>query len=244
MTTPILQTVNRFTHPRAWRTGSRASTVTVRLLQLGTDKNNRGGASRDQQERIQQRTTPQAAAQAACRTVPSGGAAMTVLSIRAAATAAGVDRRTIQRAIQAGRLSATTTASGERGVDLSELIRVFGELRQAPPSDAAQLSHSAAIDAAPQADLVSMLREQIQQAQERENRTWDQLQQAQHEKVRLLAMLEAEQQARRDLETKLLPAPRPAPAGKVRVWILLAVLAALVFAGWHFRAVIVSALVS
>jgi hypothetical protein len=180
---------------------------------------------------------PQAAAQAACRTVPPGGAAMTVLSIRAAATAAGVDRRTIQRAIQAGRLSATTTASGERGVDLSELIRVFGELRQAPPSDATPLSHSAAPDAAPQFDLVSVLREQIQQAQERENRTWDQLQQAQHEKARLLAMLEAEQQARRDLETKLLPAPKPARTGMVRVWalviVLLVALAALVVALIH-----------
>lgn len=148
---------------------------------------------------------------------------MTVLSIRAAATAAGVDRRTIQRAIQAGRLSATT-ASGERGVDLSELIRVFGELRQAPSSDATHLSHSAA----PQIDLVSVLREQIQQAQERENRTWDQLQQAQQEKDRLMRLLEtaqqvlqAEQQARRDLETKLLPAPRLAPVGKVRVWALI-----------------------
>jgi len=73
----------------------------------------------------------------------------------------------------------------------------------------------------------------------------DQLQQVQQEKAHLLAMLEAEQQARRDLETKLLPAPKPTPVGKVQVWILLAVLAAaLVFAGWHFRAVIVSALAS
>jgi hypothetical protein len=168
---------------------------------------------------------------------------MTVLSIRAAATAAGVDRRTIQRAIQAGRLSATTTttASGERGVDLSELIRVFGELRQAPPSDATPLSHSAAPDAAPQFDLVSMLHEQIQQAQERENRTWDQLQQAQHEKARLLAILEAEQQARRDLETKLLPAPRPAPSGRTWLPVAVLLLLALAFAGWHWREVIISA---
>jgi hypothetical protein len=71
----------------------------------------------------------------------------------------------------------------------------------------------------------------------------NQLEQSHEREGRLLAMLEAEQQARRELETKLLPAPRPAPVGKVRVWILLAVLAAaLAFAGWHFRTVIVSAL--
>ena len=36
--------------------------------------------------------------------------------------------------------------------------------------------------------------------------------------------------------TKLLPAPRPAAVGKVRVWILLGVLVvALVFAGWRWR---------
>ena len=86
----------------------------------------------------------------------------------------------------------------------------------------------------------------MQQANERE-------QQAREREVRLLALLEtvqqvlqAEQQTRRELETKLLPAPRPAPAGKFRAWtLLLAVLAALlVFAGWHFRVVIVSALAS
>jgi len=37
-------------------------------------------------------------------------------------------------------------------------------------------------------------------------------------------MLESEQQARRDLETKLLPAPRPAPVGKARLWTLAGVL--------------------
>jgi len=35
------------------------------------------------------------------------------------------------------------------------------------------------------------------------------------ERDRLLTLLETEQQARRDLETKLLPAPKPALVGKV-----------------------------
>ena len=154
---------------------------------------------------------------------------MPLLSITEAARAAGVSRRTIQRSIQSGRLSATTTMTGERAIDTAELLRVFGPLRHAPSDTPASMSQPVATN-----DTMTMLVEVLR----------DQLQQAQQEKSRLLAMLEAEQQARRELETKLLPAPRPAAVGKVRVWILLAVLAvALAFAGWHFRAVIVSALV-
>jgi hypothetical protein len=55
-------------------------------------------------------------------------------------------------------------------------------------------------------------------------------------------MLETEQQARRELETKLLPAPRPAPTGKVRVWALVGLLAVVAFAGWHWRDRIVAVL--
>ncbi len=77
--------------------------------------------------------------------------------------------------------------------------------------------------------------EQLRQAHERE-------QQAQQEKARLLALLEAEQAARRELETKLLLAPRPAPTGKVRMWALAGLLAVAAFAGWHWRDRIVAAL--
>ncbi len=159
---------------------------------------------------------------------------MSLLSITEAAHAAGVSRRTIQRSIQSGRLSAATTATGERAIDTTELLRIFGSLRHAPSDTPASMSQHVATNDAPY-DTMTMLVEVLR----------DQLQQAQQEKARLLAMLETEQQARRDLETKLLPAPKPALVGKVRVWILLAVLAAaLVFAGWHFRAAIVSALAS
>ncbi len=159
---------------------------------------------------------------------------MSLLSITEAAHATGVSRRTIQRSIQSGRLSAATTATGKRAIDTTELLRVFGPLRHAPSDTPASMSQPVATNDAPD-DVMTMLIEVLR----------DQLQQVQQEKAHLLAMLEAEQQARRDLETKLLPAPKPTPVGKVQVWILLAVLAAaLVFAGWHFRAAIVSALAS
>ena len=156
---------------------------------------------------------------------------MSLLSITEAAHAAGVSRRTIQRSIQSGRLSTATTATGERTIDTTELLRVFGPLRHAPSDTPASMSRPVATNDAPD-DTLTMLVEVLQ----------DQLQQAQQEKARLLAMLEAEQQARRELETKLLPAPRPAQTGKVRVWALVGLLAMVAFAGWRWRDRIVAAL--
>ncbi|HUM91037.1 MAG TPA: hypothetical protein PLM32_06620 [Candidatus Competibacter sp.] len=156
---------------------------------------------------------------------------MPLLSIIEAAHAAGVSRRTIQRSVQSGRLSAATTATGERAIDTAELLRVFGPLRHAPSDTSASMSRPVATNDAPD-DAMTMLVEVLR----------DQLQQAQQEKARLLAMLEAEQQARRELETKRLPAPRPARTSKVRVWALVGLLVVVAFAGWWFRAAILAAL--
>lgn len=137
---------------------------------------------------------------------------MTLLTITEAARAAGVSRRTIQRSLQSGRLSATTTATGERAIDTTELLRVYGPLRQSPSDTPATLSQPVTTDDAPDtAMLVEILREQLHQAQA--------------EKARLLSLLETEQQARRDLEQKLLPPPpKTAAAGNTRQWILLVLL--------------------
>lgn len=166
---------------------------------------------------------------------------MPQFTIAGAARAAGVGRATIQRALKSGRLSATTNEQGERVIDLAELLRVFGPLKGNEPVEQIASSIASQLDTPTEQPansvLIEVLREQLRKAEEREQRT-------QEEKARLLAMLETEQQARRELETKLLPAPRPAPVGKGRLWILLAVLVvALVFAGWRWRYVIVSALV-
>ncbi len=163
---------------------------------------------------------------------------MPLLNLTAASRAAGVGRSTIVRTLKSGRLSATTNEQDERVIDTSELARVFGPLKgSAYPNEQAVDNH----DIGQNSDMVSLLREQLAAALEREKQA---VEQGRERETRLLALLEAEQQARRDLETKLLPAPRPAPVGKVRVWMLLGVLvAALVFAGWRWRYVIVSALV-
>ena len=167
---------------------------------------------------------------------------MTILSISAAANAAGIDRRTLQRAIKSGRLSATVNAAGERGVDIAELIRAFGPL-QGMPQGTPQGQDAAVSQDAPGgaagAALIEVLRDQVRQAQEQLRQAHDREQQAQEEKARLLSMLEGEQAARRELETKLLPAPvpppKPAPPRRVRVWLLLILLVALLaFAGWRW----------
>lgn len=51
------------------------------------------------------------------------------VSVSEAARLVGRDRKSLYRAIKLGRLSATNNATGERQVDISELIRVYGELR-------------------------------------------------------------------------------------------------------------------
>lgn len=185
---------------------------------------------------------------------------MTILSISAAAHAAGIDRRTLQRAIKSGRLSAATNAAGERGVDLAELIRVFGPLRKmpqgVPQGHGATLSQDAACGAAGAtgaalsqdaagagAALLEALRDQVRQSQEQLRQAHEREQQAQQEKAQLLELLEAEQQARRHLEIKLLPAPISAPVRSSRLWWLVVLLVVLAFAGWQFRDMIVFAAV-
>ena len=146
---------------------------------------------------------------------------MTILGINAAARAAGVARSTIQRSIKMGRLSAVSTATGERGIDLAELLRVFGPLPQTRQEQAAASLPAATPDATGEAILIGVLQEQLQQALERERQATER---AQERESRLLALLETEQQARRELEMKLLPAPRTEPVGNSRVWILLGTL--------------------
>lgn len=146
-----------------------------------------------------------------------------IISISEAARAAGINRRTLQRAIQSGRLSATVDTAGGRGVDLAELIRAFGPLKEAPQEtprgQGAVMSHQTAPHHGPETALVAVLREQLQQAQQEKDRFMSLLETAQQ-------VLQAEQQARRELEQKLLPAPpKPSPFSDGRLGVLLALFA-------------------
>lgn len=172
---------------------------------------------------------------------------MAFLSISAAARAAGVDRSTIRRAVKSGRLSTTTDASGQRGIDTSELLRIFGPLQGDGEAKSKKDAPPPMSDAP--GTLVEILREQLRHAQDQLRHAQGHAQDRENQLLALLhdaqRILADEQQARRDLETKLLPAPRPARTGKVRGWALVGLLVVvLVFAGWWFRTVIISVLAS
>jgi hypothetical protein len=104
---------------------------------------------------------------------------------------------------------------------MSELIRVFGPLKHVAISDNQPMSsHDIVTD-----PLVDLLREQLKLALAREQQALDREQQAQERETYLLSLLQAEQQARRELEQRLLPAPlRPAVIGNIRLWVLLVIL--------------------
>ena len=64
---------------------------------------------------------------------------MPIVSISEAARLVSRHRKTIQRYVANGRISLSQCVSGERGIDTSELIRVFGILSQ----DCDALAHEA-----------------------------------------------------------------------------------------------------
>jgi excisionase family DNA binding protein len=129
---------------------------------------------------------------------------MAILTMRQAADTVGVSRSTIYRKVEEGILSLATMPDGAKGIDTSELIRVFGELKSKAsdtPSDSSATvstrSHATASNNHETTILktqVELLRDQLEQAKERERR--------------LLTMLEEEQRSRRELEVRMLPAPR------------------------------------
>ena len=86
-----------------------------------------------------------------------------MLSFSEAARLAGVDRQTLRRAIQRGKLSATPTPDGRRGVELSELLRVYphASAQGAPSAPTVRVSHSAQGQRPPsaQAEIDSLQRE-------------------------------------------------------------------------------------
>ena len=54
---------------------------------------------------------------------------MSILTMTQAAHQAGISRSTLYRAIRTGRISVVSLPTGRRGVNMAELIRVFGPLQ-------------------------------------------------------------------------------------------------------------------
>jgi hypothetical protein len=119
---------------------------------------------------------------------------MPLLSISAAARAVKKNRGTIHNYLKNGRLSSVMDSDGHAKIDTAELLRVFGELstdgsvdvsvEKVPKSTGNQQSGDM---------LVEVLKEQLNAALEREKK--------------LINMLEQEQQARREIEQRVLALP-------------------------------------
>lgn len=103
---------------------------------------------------------------------------MAILSLREAAQAANVSRQTVYRYAKQGRLSTVLRDDGTKGVDTSELTRVFGALRdpetvsetpkpETPDSNAHQALQGE-LEATRRA--LSMAENALAQANERESR--------------------------------------------------------------------------
>jgi hypothetical protein len=83
-------------------------------------------------------------------------------SVAEAAKLVGRDRRTLYKDIQRGRLTATTSATGERQVETAELLRVYGPFVVAMATEATVAGRQQATVSATATDSeISMLRAQV-----------------------------------------------------------------------------------
>lgn len=137
---------------------------------------------------------------------------MAQLSVAAAAKLVGKDRKTLYRLVREGKLSATLSDSGQRQLETSELLRVFGafeQMRDTCDSHAtvAMPQHETSSATSAEAVQVALLEAELRHAKE------------------LLAasreQLEARDRHIQDLQQsiRLLDAPRPAAVPKKGFWL-------------------------
>jgi hypothetical protein len=122
---------------------------------------------------------------------------MPFLSISSAAKATGKHRATIHRYIKNGLLSTTTDNTGHVVIDTSELLRVFGELKNTNDTATILMRQNIAQD---NTDDVALLHRLLQESQEREMWLKEQLESEKIERER-------EREHSRELEKRLLALP-------------------------------------
>ncbi len=139
----------------------------------------------------------------------------TQLTVRDAAEHVGVTRQTIFKQIKAGRLSATTDHRGQKQINITELLRVYGTLQS--PEEVAQnkinrtqqpLQTMATAVLQLELERAKMLLErkdfELSQMRERVDELKAREREATDERLRLFGILEQ--------QTRLLTAPKPATA--------------------------------
>jgi hypothetical protein len=153
------------------------------------------------------------------------------LSLGQAARETGKSKSVISNALKSGRLSGVRNGKGEWEIDPAELFRVFSPQNGSENGKKNDLERFST----PENALVELLKEQLQNAKEREQQALEREREGREREARLLALLESESAARRDLEQKLLPPPpppqpEPPPHRPHRLGLLLAILALAVAA--------------
>lgn len=149
---------------------------------------------------------------------------MTQLTVRDAADRVGVTRQTVFKAIKEGKISATVNARGQKQIDVSELLRVYGRLQSPDDTvgalvDKTRLSPLSSTTAALQLELerakmllqvkeieLSAVRERVEELKVREQEAKGREREAAEERLRMLGVIEQ--------QNRLLSAPAPASAKK------------------------------
>ena len=110
---------------------------------------------------------------------------MSVLNFSQASRATGASRSTLYRYIEEGKISVVRLPNGKRGIDVTELERAFGPLRQwdTPPKKQGRTNETHADAFQDRSEVIELLRQQVELL-ERE------LTSAKEEKARLLDLLE------------------------------------------------------
>lgn len=113
---------------------------------------------------------------------------MALVNVTEAARLAGVSRPTLYRRMDSGTLSFTLDANKERRIDTAELLRVFGKLTDADtPTDGTEKPTDVTVDVTVDADMVVLLKAQLDDARTRELWLREELTKAQ-ELLRQLAL--------------------------------------------------------
>lgn len=137
---------------------------------------------------------------------------MAILALADAAKAAGCSRQHLYRLVSKGRLSAVLRADGTRGIDTSELLRVFGQLAQPATGEVTGGSHLGDNRrqqvTAPVTSRLEVMEVELRAAQDALRVADERLREAQAREERLLELVAAQT---RMLEHKTVSAPPPPP---------------------------------
>lgn len=133
---------------------------------------------------------------------------MAILALSDAAKAAGCSRQHLYRLVSKGRLSAVLRADGTRGIDTSELLRVFGQLAQPATGDSRLGDNRRQQVTAPVTGRLEVLEVELRAAQDALRVADERLREAQAREERLLELVAAQT---RMLEHKTVSAPPPPP---------------------------------